>query len=41
MATTTAKTIKIDIEPLTRIEGHLGIHAEADQATGLSVQRAV
>jgi hydrogenase large subunit len=24
------RTIKLDIEPLTRIEGHLGIHAEAD-----------
>lgn len=29
-----AKTTSVDIEPLTRIEGHLGIHAEADIEAG-------
>ncbi len=29
-----SKKITIDIEPLTRIEGHLGIHAEADLEAG-------
>ena len=28
------KTTEISIEPLTRIEGHMGIHAEADLEAG-------